>query len=158
MYYHFRKSGAVLGDLIEIQGDERQDGGWDFTYKAPTDLSPGIYFFAIRAINKADSTIVKLIANGQMTFVGDIGGTAAFDGRSQSRKDLDAVQAAIRAIISGGAVAEYTIGTRHLKKMPMTDLLVLESRLKAMVAREEKAERIAQGLGSPNNMYVRFKK
>ena len=66
------------------------------------------------------------------------------------------MQAAIRAIISGGAVAEYTIGSRRLKKMEMTDLLMLESSLKAEVKREQKASLIANGLGNPHNLFVRF--
>jgi hypothetical protein len=84
------------------------------------------------------------------------GQPSAFDGRSQSQKDLDAVQAAIRAIVSGGAVAEYTIGSRRLKKMEMTDLLTLESSLKAAVKREQAAQLAANGLGNPHNLFVRF--
>lgn len=84
------------------------------------------------------------------------GTPAAVDDRSQAQKDLDAVQAAIRSIISGGAVAEYTIGTRRLKKMEMADLLTLESSLKAEVKREQKAAMIANGLGNPHNLFVRF--
>ncbi len=158
MKYRFRKVSAVVGDLIEVTGSGRTDGGWDFTYAVPGTLAPGVYYFSAQAINKADSATVKTIANGQMEFGGNISGTAAFDGRSQVRKDLEAVQAAMRAIISGGAVAEYTVGTRSVKKMTMEDLILLESRLKVEVVREEKAERIAQGLGNPNNVFVRFNK
>lgn len=84
------------------------------------------------------------------------GTPAAVDNRSQAQKDLDAVQAAIRAIISGGAVAEYTIGSRRLKKMEMADLIQLESKLKAEVKREQAATMVANGLGSPHNLFVRF--
>lgn len=84
------------------------------------------------------------------------GTPAAVDDRSQSQKDLDAVQAAIRAIISGGAVAEYSIGSRRLKKMEMADLLALESSLKAAVKREQAAQLHANGLGNPHNLFVRF--
>jgi hypothetical protein len=66
------------------------------------------------------------------------------------------VQAAIRSIISGGAVAEYTIGSRRLKKMEMADLLALESKLKAEVKREQAAAMVANGLGNPHNLFVRF--
>lgn len=84
------------------------------------------------------------------------GTPAAIDNRSQAQKDLDAVQTAIRTIISGGAVSEYTIGSRRLKKMDMADLLALESKLKADVKREQAATMIANGLGSPHNLFVRF--
>ena len=93
-----------------------------------------------------------------MTLVASLasGTPVAFDGRSQAQKDLEAVQAAIRTIISGGAVAEYRIGTRSLKKYELSELLTLESRLKAEVVREKKAEMIANGLGNPSSLFVRF--
>ena len=80
----------------------------------------------------------------------------AFDGRTQAQKDLDAVKAAIRSIVAGGAVSEYRIGTRNLKRYDLSELLELESRLKSIVAKENKAKLIASGLGDPHNLYVRF--
>jgi hypothetical protein len=53
-------------------------------------------------------------------------------------------------------VQEYTIGSRRLKKMEMADLLTLESSLKTEVKREQKASMIANGLGNPHNLFVRF--
>jgi hypothetical protein len=84
------------------------------------------------------------------------GTPAAVDNRSQAQTDLDAVQAAIRAMVSGGAVAEYSIGSRRLKKMALADLMQLESSLKAEVKREQAASLIANGLGNPHNLFVRF--
>jgi hypothetical protein len=84
------------------------------------------------------------------------GTPAAVDNRSQAQIDLDAVQAAIRAMVSGGAVAEYSIGSRRLKKMALADLMQLESSLKAEVKREQAASLIANGLGNPHNLFVRF--
>lgn len=81
---------------------------------------------------------------------------AGFDGRSPAEQDLAAIQAAIRARVSGGAVAEYTIGTRRLRNEPMSELLKLESRYKLIVARERRARLIANGLGDPRNTFVRF--
>jgi hypothetical protein len=84
------------------------------------------------------------------------GTPAAVDGRSQAQKDLEACQAAIRSLMNGGAVQEYRIGTRSLKRYDLAELLALESRLKAEVARENKAAMIANGLGNPHNLFVRF--
>jgi hypothetical protein len=84
------------------------------------------------------------------------GTPAAVDARSQAQKDLDSCQAAIRALMAGGAVQEYRIGTRSLKRYELADLLALESKLKADVARENKAAMIANGLGNPHNLFVRF--
>ena len=66
------------------------------------------------------------------------------------------MQAAIRALIAGGAVQEYKIGNRNLKRYDLPDLIQLEGRLKAEVKREDQAELIANGLGNPRNMFVRF--
>jgi hypothetical protein len=84
------------------------------------------------------------------------GSPGAVDGRSQAQQDLDAVQAAIRTIVAGGVAKEYTIGNRSLKKYDMADLLQLESKLKAEVKREQMADLIANGLGNPHNLFVRF--
>ena len=92
-----------------------------------------------------------------MLFRSNYSGTpGAYDGRTQTEQDLEAVNAAIRAVISGGAVQEYTIGNRHLRKMSMADLLQLQGLLNARVQRDLAAENIANGLGNPRNMFVRF--
>ena len=60
------------------------------------------------------------------------------------------------SLMVGGAVQEYRIGTRSLKRYELAELLALESRLKSEVAREQKASLIANGLGNPHSLYVRF--
>ena len=75
--------------------------------------------------------------------------------RSQARIALDAV----RAVIAGRATRdqeEYSIQGRSLKRTPIADLILLENKLKADVAAEEKAERIDSGLGGGPKMLVRF--
>jgi len=65
------------------------------------------------------------------------------------------VQAAIRAIISGQA-KQYSIGNRSFTKLDLGQLMERESMLKAEVKREQKAALIANGLGNPHNLFVRF--
>ena len=132
--------------------------GWEFTVAAGTStgFDAGQWFFQAVA-TKTGSTVT--MGSGQLTVLRSLsysGTPGAVDGRSQAQQDLDAVQAAIRAMISGGAVAEYSIGTRRLKKMEMADLLQLEGKLKAEVKREQMADLIANGLGNPHNLFVRF--
>ena len=87
----------------------------------------------------------------------EFSGTAVnYDGRSQVEKDLATIQAAIRNIISGGAIQEYKIGTRTAKKYELSELIQLESRYKAELVREKQAEMIANGLGNPRATFVRF--
>jgi hypothetical protein len=134
--------------------------GWTFTIaKTTTDgfVADVWYWQAVATATVGGA--VTTIGAGQMTVLPGLdytGQPSAFDGRTQAQKDLDAVQAAVRAMISGGAVAEYSIGSRRLKKMELADLLSLESSLKAEVKREQKAALIANGLGNPHNLFVRF--
>jgi hypothetical protein len=58
--------------------------------------------------------------------------------------------------MTGGATQEYRIGNRLLKRFDLPDLIAWEGRLKAIVARENKAKIIASGLGDPMNLYIRF--
>ena len=87
----------------------------------------------------------------------EFSGTAVnYDGRSQVEKDLATIQAAIRNIISGGAIQEYKIGTRTAKKYELSELIQVENRCKADLVREKQAEMIANGLGNPRATFVRF--
>lgn len=136
--------------------------GWEFTIAAGTTATfdPGQWFWQAVATSGSDKLT---LGAGQVSVLPNLsytGTAAAFDGRSQAQKDLEAVQAAMRSIISGGAVQEYWVGTgsggRRLKRMTMPELIELESKLKADVVREKRAEMIANGLGDPRKLYVRF--
>ena len=150
----------AASEALTISSTARNDGGWQFEISATASggMDPGRWYYQARAQQGA---VVITLATAGLTVERSLaytGGAAAFDGRSQARKDLEAVQSAIRSIVSGGAVAEYTIGTRRLKKMPLPDLIALENKLKADVSREERAEKIANGLGDPRKLHVRFRR
>ena len=137
-----------------------EGSGWKFALPATTTsaFDPGVWYFQAVATATADNTKTTL-GSGQLSVEAGLGYTGtpgAFDGRSQAQKDLEAVQGAIRALINGGGVQEYRIGNRSLKKYELADLLALETKLKADVAREQKAALIANGLGNPHNLFVRF--
>jgi hypothetical protein len=132
--------------------------GWELTIAAGTSagFDAGTWYWQAVA-TKTGSTIT--LGSGQSLVKAALsysGSPAALDGRTQAQKDLDAVQAAIRTIINGGVAKEYTIGNRSLKKYDLADLLALETKLKADVKREQKAQLIANGLGNPFNLFVRF--
>jgi hypothetical protein len=132
--------------------------GWELTIAAATSAGFDAGQWYWQAIATAGSEKLTLGA-GQLEVLAALnyaGTPGAFDGRSQAQQDLDAVQAAIRAMVSGGAVAEYTIGSRRLKKLPLTELLQLEAKLKSDVKREQAADLAANGLGNPHNLFVRF--
>ena len=155
--YYLRANTAGEGVTIASVAYE---SGWKTTLAAATTsaMDAGTWYFQAVATKLSDASVLEL---GRGSFTVEVslayaGTPGAFDGRSQAQKDLEAVQAAIRAIISGGGVSEYRIGNRSLKKYDLTELLALESRLKADVVREKKAEMIANGLGNPTSLFVRF--
>ena len=51
---------------------------------------------------------------------------------------------------------QYSIGNRSYTSNDLGLLMQREAQLKAIVARERAAEKIAQGLGDPRNVFVRF--
>ena len=131
--------------------------GWEFTLAAATSagFDAGTWYW--QAIATSGSDKVTLGA-GQLEVLAALeysGTPSAFDGRSQAQIDLDAVQSAIRAIISGQA-KQYSIGNRSFTKLDLGDLMERESKLKAEVKREQMAELIANGQGNPHNLFVRF--
>lgn len=133
--------------------------GWEFTISATDSATfdAGTWYWQAIATKAAESLTLgygSLTVEASLSYTGS--GNLKFDGRSQAKKDLEAVQTAIRTLLAGGAVQEYRIGNRNLKRYDLADLIQLEGRLKAEVKREEQAELIANGLGNPRNMFVRF--
>lgn len=135
-----------------------EGGGWRTSITAAQSgaLIAGTYYWQASISSGADR---RTLGNGtvqvlpNLAFTGD---ASAYDGRSQAEQDLAAVQATMRAVITGGAVQEYSIGARSLKKMAMADLIALESKLKADVTREKRRARLAAGLDSGRAVFVRF--
>lgn len=143
--------GAVSLTLTAVA----EGSGWRTTLSTANSdtLSAGTYYW--QAVATKTGARVTL-GSGQLQVKPNLGAISqTYDGRSQAQQDLDAVQAALRALVQGGAKS-YTIGTRSMTKLDIPDLLALESRLKAMVKRERKDQDIANGLGSPHNVFVRF--
>lgn len=143
-------------DNISVTGVADGVGGWDFTLTAAqtTGFHAQDHWYQLYVTKAAERFT---LGQGSVQVFANIPAAGnTYDGRSQAQIDLDAVRAEMRARITGGSVQEYTIGNRSLKKMPMADLISLESKLKADVAREARADRIAKGMDSGRAVYVRF--
>jgi hypothetical protein len=140
-----------------VTGTARADGGWDMAITATTSsgFDAGTWYWETRATSGA---IVLTIGSGTtlvqpgLNYTGTPG---AFNGQSQAEQDLVAVQAAIRAIVSKGA-KQYSIGSRSFTTNDLGQLMEREAQLKAIVARERAAEKVAAGLGDPRSLFVRF--
>lgn len=153
--YYLRANTAGEGATITATAAAT---GWEAVIPAVTSagFDAGQWFWQAIATSGSDKLT---LGAGQITVLAalDYSGTpGAFDGRTQAEQDLAAVQAAIRALISGGAVKQYSIGNRSLTKYDLKDLVMLESQLKAQVKREQVAQLAANGLGNPHNLFVRF--
>ena len=138
-------------------GAARSDGGWDLALSAGTTggFDTGIWHWQ-RRITSGSTVITTGSGTTQvLPSLSYAGSPAAFDGRSQAEQDLEAVQAAIRSIISKGS-KQYSIGSRSYTAQDLSQLMQREAQLKAVVARERAAEKIAAGLGNPGNLFVRF--
>lgn len=151
--YDFRQASVTLSVTATASGS-----GWKTSLSATQSatFAAGVAYFQAYA-TKASERVT--LGSGQVTFLKNLAAsTTPYEGRSQAQQDLDAVQAAMRSMYSGGAVQEYSIGGRSVRKIALTELITMESQLKVQVARERKAEMIKNGLGNPHNVFVRFNK
>lgn len=147
----------AASEAATVTGVARSDGGWDNTISATTSggFDAGVWSWQSRITSGA--TVITL-GSGTLTVLPSLsyqGNATAFDGRSQSEIDLADVQAAIRALIIKRSKA-YTIGSRSFTSLDLPVLIQRESQLKAIVARERAAEKVAAGLGDPRSLFVRF--
>jgi hypothetical protein len=135
-----------------------ENSGWRVTVPSSTTLGFDAGLWTWQAV-ASYGTLQYTAGRGQFTVKASAaytGTPGAFDDRSRAEIDLSYVEAAIRTLSQGGAVQEYTIGNRNLKRYKMPELLQLRDVLKAEVDRERRAEKIRQGLGNPGVARVRF--
>ena len=154
--YYLRTNTASEG-LTTTGAQYQNTTGWKFTITSTqsNELAAGTYYWSVRAFKSGK---VFEIANGQLEVKQSLqysGTPSAIDNRTQAQKDLDSVQAAIRTLIEDKA-AEYSIGNRRFKRQDLATLITRESQLKSIVFSERRASMIAQGLGDPKTMFVRF--
>jgi hypothetical protein len=152
--YYLRTSTASQGTSI---AGTPYGAGWEFTLTSAvsTTLEAGNWFWQAVAASGDD---VATLSSGQLQVLPSLaftGDPTAFDGRSQAEQDLESVQTAIRSLITKGS-KQYSIGSRSYTAQDLGLLMQRESQLKAIVARERAKDKIAQGLGDPMNVFVRF--
>ena len=127
----------------------RQKRGADHVVEVPLATtaawSPGTYTWQERA-TKAGKTYTNAVGVLQIlaSFAAATGG---LDARSHAQKTLEALEAWIEG--RDIAVAEYRIGDRLLKTIPIPDLLILRDRYRREV-------RAASGVPQSGRVYLRF--
>ncbi len=118
-------------------------------------IAAGDYSWTARV---GDGTNKYTIDSGTTTVLPDPFGVAAsvaLDMRSNARKTL----AAIDAMILGTASLDqrrYVIKDRELERIPKPDLIKWREYYANLVRQEDRAEAIANGMGDPRKIYVRF--
>lgn len=146
-------AGATVGGTLS--GDS-----WAFTLQDTiTSTFPlGQWFYQAISVTAGEPTTERtggFIVAASLAYAGS---PTALDLRSQAEIDLAAVEAAIRALVSGAQ--EYRIGTptggRMVKRADLAQLIAWRDRLKADVAREKLAENVANGKGDGRSLLVRF--
>jgi len=153
-----RGSGAGAG--VEAPGVLTGEG-WQVTLSAAVTAAMAAGDWTLQVVATVNG-VPRTVRRGSLTVRKSLAfsGTAgAFDDRSQAEKDLVAVEEAIRALTTGAQ--EYQIGSlgnggRKVRRADLAELIKWRDRLKAEVMREKRAEMIAQGLGDPRKLYVRF--
>jgi hypothetical protein len=114
--------------------------------------------------------VVALVDNGRQTIrsggltvrqsLAGNGASGGFDYRSQAQIDLEAVEGAIRALVSGAQ--EYQIGSlgnggRKVVKADLAELIKWRDRLAAQVAQEKRAQALANGTATSRKIRVAFR-
>ena len=131
--------------------------GWKFTISATDSAAfdAGNWFWAARAFKSGK---VFELGTGEFEVRQSLqytGTPTPIDNRTQTEKDLDNVESAIRAMVADKA-QEYSIGNRTFKRIDLDKLRELRAELKSRVASEKRYSLISQGLGDPKTLYVRF--
>lgn len=149
--YHFRNASAYFDVSASADGDAYAVAVGTTTTSA---LSAGDYDWVAVVDNGTERHEVD---RGRMSLLPDYSDAAVLDGRSFARTLLDAVEAQLlnRATSDQLDLIESAVGDITVKR-GNAGLLTLRSQLRAEVKREESAERIRQGLGSSNQLLVRF--
>ena len=97
----------------------------------------------------------KSIETGKTVVVTDPNAAGTFDYRTTARYALDMIETYLRDPSNLNA-ANYSLNGRSLSRWSRADLLVERSKWKLEVKSEEAVERMAEGLGNPRRLYVRF--
>lgn len=150
--YHLRGPGGG----IDVGGASDGDGFiFTITSSQSGGLQTGSFSYQAFAIKNADKFLVSEGTLQVKAGLSTIDASQSFDNRTQSEKDL----AAVRAMLSGKAskdVQRYTINNRQLDKIPIPDLLALETRLVDRVRNERCAANLKKGKPFLKTILVRM--
>jgi hypothetical protein len=135
-------TGTAKGDLFRVLVSSSTTAGW----------APGAYTWAA-SVSKAGERYT--VDTGELTIVADPAQSGLpINIKSQAQTALDAALAAFAAW--DGTRKQISINGRAIVFNTPAEIIEVISFWEAEVLRERDAERIAAGLRSPRNVYVRF--
>jgi len=143
------------GIRLSVTGTNNGDGTHLVTLAAATTAAwtPGQYAWQAYVTKSATSERYT-VAAGQIKVEANFA-TGAVDGRSHVQRTLDALEATLEGRASSDQLA-YSIGGRSISKMSPEQLLTWRDKYKAELAAEEKAQKIAAGMGAAGTIRVRM--
>lgn len=152
--YYFRGAGQ-----FDVSTEAQGDGSFLARIDADTQAPTGTYYFQ-GWVSKGDEKHV--VARGGCTVLpGLAGDVEAYDGRSNAKKTLDAIDAMLAGkatldqqqyIIAGGG------GYRMLNRIQPSELIKLRETFARIVARERRTARVRRGGPLFTDVKTRFQK
>lgn len=122
-------------------------GLWNGTLTPLATWAPGPWSWQLQATANGAGQVT---ANGSFvlgtSLAAVIDGTSLttpLDLRSQTERDLDAVDQVIRDVITAGGMAQYSVAGRQVQRMSLSDLRRQRALLRVQVSRERQAAGLA---------------
>ncbi|MEM8499897.1 MAG: hypothetical protein AAF542_17875 [Pseudomonadota bacterium] len=140
---NFTITGANNGDGSHLMSQVSAD---------TQSIQPGVYQYQAYVTKGADR---HTIDSGEITVKPNF--SLGADSRSDAQKMLDAVNKVLLGELPKSAVASYSIAGRSLSKLSLSELMDVRDRIRADLARERKAAKLAAGIGSPNRVQLRMR-
>lgn len=140
----------MLNLIAQVEGDEYIS---TISASASAGLNWGTYYFQAYLSTMVGHRLT--IGGGQITVVANLETSLQpYDGSTTAQKMLLAVETAIQARLSGGAVDSYEIRGRSLARTPLPELVVLRNQLKIEVAREQAAAGL---MPDSRRLFIKFR-
>jgi hypothetical protein len=153
--YYFRGSTGGFDVTATVENDSFVI---EVAASATDALAAGACFWQAWAENTNGRKIK--VADGESKVLPNLSAVAsgdAFDGRSEVKKTLDAIDATLARRATSDQLS-YQIGTRQLQFIPIPDLIALRTKYAQLYARECRAGRLKKGGSFSKQIFVRFKR
>lgn len=125
--------------------------GWITTLAKNSLLVPGEHSVTARLTSDSERLTVGV---GRISVLTDL---TQLNAGGEYRSSAEIQLAQVDAAIKGSRVESYKIGSREAKKYSIAELMLIRNLLMSQVKNERASRDIANGLGNPSNLMVRFR-